>query len=542
MKKRYMALFLAFALMLSLLCACGQQTEAGNRESVQSTDTDTDSDSDNEKTIMLLQEGKDVVVGEMYSEEGSVSVPDGPEFQYSYHVPQIEDDTPDAAAINEEIYQLYGTMVESNMEYVKNEESPWCNIVGYESYRCGDILSLVLKCSYYYEHYEKFSVYNYDMAKSKRLINADILSMKSVSEDEYLYAVRRAAAKCYDDWYFPVWEDFSFDNSPWAYQERRSFTLSAKNITPDLPLYLGDDGAIHTIAPIGCHSGVDWLCETLTPDFEYDAGDVETDSSLGFMTATLRGNELTLCFNETADGSRILEENECLDVPYGKEVPVNGLYGDYIRIFCATAGEMDWPYVFLLTREGRVEYVDIVKCLKCGYFCAGGPLLGVEDVMDFTTDIDENGLQWIYAITGSGEQIELQNLTVLDQLSTNGCFAGDWSYSDATTMDSEDPRGGFYNLSVSDYNDFNLTFYRSNSGENMEANGYLTYLGMMEDGAVYAYHLWGSGSNGPGLKGAVALEMWQDADGPVLDITELGGTPLIGEQTGDTTSLARTFG
>lgn len=36
--------------------------------------------------------------------------------------------------------------------------------------------------------------------------------------------------------------------------------------------------------------------------------------------------------------------------------------------------------------------------------------------------------------------------------------------------------------------------------------------------------------------------MWQDADGPVLDITELGDTPLIGEQAGDTTSLARTFG
>lgn len=539
MKKRITAMSFAFALLLTLLCACGQQTrqtEAGSGASMQSTD------SDNGKPTMPLPEGKDVVVGEMCSEEGSVSVPDGPEFQYSYHVPQIEDDTPDAAAINEEISQLYGTMVESNMEYVNNEESPWCNIVGYESFRNGDVLSLVLKCSYYYEYYEEFSTYNYDMAKGERLTNADILSMQGVSEDEYLYALRRAAAKCYDDWYFPVWEDLSSHDSPWAYQERRSFTLSAKNITPDLPLYMGDDGAIHTIVPIGCHAGADWLYETLTPDFEEDAGDVETDSSLDFMTVTRRGNRLTLCFHETADGSRILEENEHLDVPYGEEVPVSGLYGNYTRIFCATAGEMDWPYVFLLTMEGRVEYVDIVKCLNCGYFCAGGPLFGVEDVMDFTTEIDENGLQWIYAITGSGEQIELQNLTVLDQLSMNGCFAGDWGYSDATAMDSEGPRAGFFNLSLSDYNDLGLTFYRSNSGEAMEANGYLTYLGMMENGAVYAYHLWGTGSNGPGLNGAVALEMWQGADGPVLDITELGGTPLIGEQAGDTTSLARTFG
>ena len=95
------------------------------------------------------------------------------------------------------------------------------------------------------------------MAKGERLSNADILSVEGVSEDEYLYALRRAAAKCSDDWCFPVWEDFSSDDSPWACQERRSFTLSAKNITTDLPLYPGDDGVIHTIAPIGCHSGVD---------------------------------------------------------------------------------------------------------------------------------------------------------------------------------------------------------------------------------------------------------------------------------------------
>lgn len=539
MKKRYAMLFLSFALMLSLLCTCGQQTEAGGVESMQSTDTD----SDNEKTIMPRPECKDVVLGEMYSEEGSVSVPNGPEFQYSYHVPQIKDDTPDAATINEEIANLYGSMVEENLEYVNNEKEPWCNIVGYESYRCGDVLSLVLKCSYYYEYYEEFSTYNYDMAKGERLTNADILLMEGVSEDEYLYAVRRAAAKCYDDWYFPVWEDSSSHDSPWAYQERRSFTLSAKNITPDLPLYLEDDGAIHTIAPIGSHAGMDWLYETLTPDFGDDADDVETNDSLDFMTATRRGNELTLCFQETADGFRILEENEYLDVPYGREIPVNGFYGDYTRIFCGTAGELDWPYVFLLTREGRVEYVDVVKCLNCGYFCAGGPLLGAEDVKDFSTDTDENGLRWIYAITDSGERIELTDLTVVDQRSMVDCFTGGWGCTRTVPLDGGESYKEYVYLELTGgYGDFNMSFDQSHLDYSMEADGYLTYLGMTESGAVYAYHLWRAGSNGPGLNGAVALEMWWDDDDSVLDITELGGTPLIGYQTGDTTSLVRTFG
>ena len=57
------------------------------------------------------------------------------------------------------------------------------------------------------------------------------------------------------------------------------------------------------------------------------------------------------------------------------------------------------------------------------------------------------------------------------------------------------------------------------TGERMEAVGYLMYLGMTEDGAVYANHVWGAGS-ASGLDGA-AFERRQDCGSPVLDITEL---------------------
>lgn len=541
MKKRSMAMFLTIAFILSHLCACELQPEAGNRESVQGTDTEVDSDSDNENPITPPQESTDVVVSEMYSLEGNVSIPDGPEFQYSYHVPQIEDDTPDAASINEEISQLYGITVESNMEYINNGESPWCNIIGYESYRCGDILSLVLRCSFYYEYYEEYSTYTYDMAKGEKLTNDDILSMKGVSEDAYLHALRRAAVKCYDDWYFPIWKDFHSANAPWAYQERRIFTLSEKNITPDLPLYLGDDGAMHTIVPIGCHSGVDWLYKTLTPDFEDDTGDIVTDTSLDFLTATCRGNTLTLCFHETAEGSRILEENPYLYVPYEEEVTVNGLYGDYSRIFCTTTGEVDMPYVFLLTCEGRVEYVDVTACLY-GYFCAGGPLFGVEDVKDFTTDIDENGYQWVYAITGNGEKIDLTDCIMTAQRDMADCFTDGWGCTRTVSMDDGESIEEYAYVEFTGDGSFHMSFYQSQLDNNIETDGYLTYLGMTEEGAVYAYHLWGEYSNGPGMNGTAAFETWQNDDGLVLDITELGGTPFIGNQTGDTTALGRTLG
>lgn len=156
------------------------------------------------------------------------------------------------------------------------------------------------------------------------------------------------------------------------YQERRSWTLSARNITPDMPLYLDNDGVLHTIAAIGCHTGADWLYHTLTLDLEDDTADVEAEQSLGFLTVTRRGRAVTIRFNKTPGSAAILETDSYIDdVPYGKELPVNGLYGDYTRVFCGMAALC----VFADT-GGRVEYVDVMTCLRYGYFCAGGPLLG----------------------------------------------------------------------------------------------------------------------------------------------------------------------
>lgn len=76
-------------------------------------------------------------------------------------------------------------------------------------------------------------------------------------------AAHRAAVKCYDDQYFPFWKDFGFDSSPGDYQERRNWTLSAKNIPPDLPLYLDSDGAMRTIAAIVCQCGYMDVCPTI---------------------------------------------------------------------------------------------------------------------------------------------------------------------------------------------------------------------------------------------------------------------------------------
>lgn len=522
MKTRHAALLFALGLMLTLLCACGQ-SESYTKGNTRQSD-------------------REVTVSELYSEEGNAADSQEMGYTYSYHVPQIEDDTADAAAINEEIAALYGELAETGLKNIENQEIPGCNIVTYESCRSGDVLALVMKCAFYYGPFEEYGVYNYDTAKGVRLTNADILAMKGLTQEQYLSAVRRAAAKWYDDQYFPLWEDAGLDGSPGAYQERRSWTLSAKNITLDLPLYLNGDGAIHTITSVGCHSGADWLYQTLTLDAEEDAVNVETVDSFDFLTVTRRGREITLRFHETLRGDAVLEACGYMgDVPYGKELPVNGLYGNYTRVFCDTIGELGAPYVFLLTEEGRVEYVDVLSCLKAGYFCASGPLLGVSDVNSIFSASDDDGFQHVYAITGSEEAIDLNRRIAADQNTMAERLVGVWGSS--RTADGEEK---YLSLTLAGCDSFDLTCYYPGRDAETGATGYLIYLGMTADGAVYAYRSWGRYSGGPVLEGAIALNAAYDYGEIIpaftLHITELGGTPFIGERTGETTVLAQTFG
>ncbi|MGM9624085.1 MAG: hypothetical protein ACI3XM_00125 [Eubacteriales bacterium] len=542
MKHKYAVLFLLFALSIILLCACREQTGHKETESIESVQ-DTESDSTGTEPVTSPAVQKDIVIGEMYSEEGSSVIPDGPEFRYGYYVPQIEDNTPDAKSINDEIAAIYGELAKDSMACIRNSEIPVCGFITYESFRSGNLLCLVLKCTYFNGTFEEYGTYSYDTVKGLRLTNEDILQIIGISQEQYLYAVRCAAAKCYDDAYFSFQGEWDTDIVPGDYQLLRCRTLSEKNVTLDLPLYLDQDGVFHTIAAIGCHTGTDWRYQILTPDPETDTAETETDASLGYLAVTRQGRTVKLRFNETEGSSGIPEtDGYTFHIPYNTEFSVNGLYDDYVRIFCAAVGASEQPYVFLLTKEGRVDYLDVMMCLQYGYFCAGGPLLGVENVTDFVVDADEDGLLCAYAITGDGERISLQELIIRNQRSMEGCFSGEWNY---TITADEDIDAESVWLEVDEEGNFDLTCYRAEQNERMTFHGFLTYLGMTEDGAVYAYNLWGLGSNGPGLWGTVALDMevyYGDGVSDKLYVRELGGTPLLGVQTGDTTVLEQSFG
>ena len=561
--KRTVSALSTSAILLMVMTACGRQassqtenTEGKNLSSVPENFQKQEESEGGENTAAEGESGentgypgREVTVTELYSVDDEI-VNEEYDYvvEYSYHVPQIDDDTPGAAEINSEIAAVYGGLVERSLNEIEQGELTGCASITYEAYQSGDIFSLVLLCTEYFEGYEEYGTYNYDTRKGVRLGNEKVLEKKGLTGEEYLSALRRAAVKYYDNLYFNQWDEMGEWCLAGAYQERRAFTVSERNITMDLPLYIDNSGKLHTIVPIGSHIEADWLNEIITPEFQQEDMDVETVEYMDFLTVKRQGSNVTLRFKKTDYFNELLAATSYytydeVTVPYGKEVEVNGLYGDYTRIFCEGIGEMGAPYLFLLTEEGRVEYINVMGCLYAGYFCANGPLLGAAQVKDFELGENEIGYQMIYAVTGSGERIDLSEM-IWDNM---GNIAYDLlNCSWGTGSGVEDGPEFFLRNDSDGFLSFELMYDVPGEEYRTGLDGSFTYLGITEQGVVYHYVGNGINSNGPVWQGAVALYVESDYSGEepitLLYVTELGGNPLFEGETGDVTVLLQTFG
>ena len=561
--KRTVSALSTAAILLMVMTACGRQassqtenTEGKNLSSVPENFQKQEESEGGENTAAEGESGentgypgREVTVTELYSVDDEI-VNEEYDYvvEYSYHVPQIDDDTPGAAEINSEIAAVYGGLVERSLNEIEQGELTGCASITYEAYQSGDIFSLVLLCTEYFEGYEEYGTYNYDTREGVRLGNEKVLEKKGLTGEEYLSALRRAAVKYYDNLYFNQWDEMGEWCLAGAYQERRAFTVSERNITMDLPLYIDNSGKLHTIVPIGSHIEADWLNEIITPEFQQEDMDVETVEYMDFLTVKRQGSNVTLRFKKTDYFNELLAATSYytydeVTVPYGKEVEVNGLYGDYTRIFCEGIGEMGAPYLFLLTEEGRVEYINVMGCLYAGYFCANGPLMGAAQVKDFELGENEIGYQMIYAVTGSGERIDLSEM-IWDNMGNIAYDLLDCSWGTGSGV--EDGPEFFLRNDSDGFLSFELMYDVPGEEYRTGLDGSFTYLGITEQGVVYHYVGNGINSNGPVWQGAVALYVESDYSGEepitLLYVTELGGNPLFEGETGDVTVLLQTFG
>ena len=429
----------------------------------------------------------DSLISELYSEEGEYTDAENNTLSYRYHVPQIVSETAVAAALNAEIADKFGTLVQEQKSMMAGRVSLTCLSVTWKSYWNDSLLCLVLT-SEMDGDLTDYAVYSYDFFGGKRLTSEDLLAREGLSTQEFVMAARRTAANYFDGLYRDALSG-SMGGADFvaSYAERRAWTLSDENINAEMRLYL-DGGALHMIVPVGSFAGAASYDADIAVDLSARET-VERTAQDSFVKARLSGGSLTVSFEKTAD-SAWYAENFRFD--YGTAYPVAGLYSDYTDVFVGSVGQGYFPYVFLLTKEGAVEYVNLLEGLTAGFLCDGGPLGGVKDIVAFesgTVEEEYGTYQTVFAVDAAGEKHDLSGPVSDADYTVPSEFLGEWT---ATVTHDTAEQGSYdsdYILTLSDGGGLTVQDINSEVGLYFEYTGQLNYLGTNGEGMVFGYHL-----------------------------------------------------
>ena len=429
----------------------------------------------------------DSLISELYSEEGEYTDAENNTLSYCYHVPQIVSETAVAAALNAEIADKFGALVQEQKSMMAGRVSLTCFSVTWKSYWNDSLLCLVLT-SEMDGDLTDYAVYSYDFFGGKRLTSEDLLAREGLSTQEFVMAARRTAANYFDGLYRDALSG-SMGGADFiaSYAERRAWTLSDENINAEMRLYL-DGGALHMIVPVGSFAGAASYDADIAVDLSARET-VERTAQDSFVKARLSGGSLTVSFEKTAD-SAWYAENFRFD--YGTAYPVAGLYSDYTDVFVGSVGQGYFPYVFLLTKEGAVEYVNLLEGLTAGFLCDGGPLGGVKDIVAFesgTVEEEYGTYQTVFAVDAAGEKHDLSGPVSDADYTVPSEFLGEWT---ATVTHDTAEQGSYdsdYILTLSDGGGLTVQDINSEVGLYFEYTGQLNYLGTNGEGMVFGYHL-----------------------------------------------------
>ena len=505
--KRMISALLAVLLLLSL-AACGEKEP-----------DDTPSGYD------------DSLISELYSEEGEYTDAENNTLSYCYHVPQIVSETAVAAALNAEIADKFGTLVQEQKSMMAGRVSLTCLSVTWKSYWNDSLLCLVLTSEMDGDMTD-YAVYSYDFFGGKRLTSEDLLAREGLSTQEFVTAARRTAANYFDGLYRDALSG-SMGGADFiaSYAERRAWTLSDENINAEMRLYL-DGGALHMIVPVGSFAGAASYDADIAVDL-FARETVERTAQDSFVKARLSGGSLTVSFEKTAD-SAWYAENFRFD--YETVYPVAGLYSDYTDVFVGSVGQGYFPYVFLLTKEGAVEYVNLLEGLTAGFLCDGGPLGGVKDIVAFesgTVEEEYGTYQTVFAVDVSGEKHDLSGPVSDADYTIPSEFLGEWT---ATVTHDTAEQGSYdsdYILTLSDGGGLTVQDINSEVGLYFEYTGQLNYLGTNGEGMVFGYHL--NERTGAVRYGAFTLLRGEDG----LHVKSVAGENFFDAPSGRATVFSR---
>lgn len=353
-------------------------------------------------------------ISTLYDVEFSYTNPYGIEDTYFYEVPQIDDDTEGARNINEMIGYRFGYLVERAEDARSRNDFIDTNYITWISTWTGPVLSLQIT-SVDTMYNRDVGAYHYNFETGRELSTVEMLEYLGYTDNDLtLKALQRAVAQHFDTYY-------GGDDPTYA-SERCKMRAQSLNELSDVftyfavyPYYTG--GLIVTVpmyTPAG--AGMMWTDVDVYPDKRQASGQILHGQDEWFTCDVTAAGEVTvraLTDYVTPDGAVTYQAmKEWYELGDKTEFAVNGCYGNYIKMLMTSIGQDYAPYVFLLTENGNVEYIDVIGGAQCGTMVNGGPLFGINGIVRFETGTAydaEYGAEYttVYGVSRDNEKFNL---------------------------------------------------------------------------------------------------------------------------------------
>lgn len=352
--------------LVSLALAAALLTGCGGTQSGPSAAADQSSDSSRSTPGAVAQAAQTDRITDQYTLEKNVSGVWGEDaVQYiSVHVPQLECDSPDAAYINGELNAIYAADFREfeNSEEAGQPGGEYPQIgVGWDDWWYGDCVSLVVRSRYGGTAPWRYSGWCFDFATGRQLTVAEMLQRMGLDPDEVQQQVQRQAMQAFDR-----------EMAQGAYYEglrlggelsqMRMDTLEYNELE-NLCLLLPEQDQLVLRGKYSCEEG--W--QQLDMELSLPTADtpVLTDTFDG-VQVQLKGTQATITVSpapKTATWNTELN----LRLEQARTYPILGSYNEYVDVCIGQQTDSVFhPVVYLLTKDGVVEYVDVLRCLLFG--------------------------------------------------------------------------------------------------------------------------------------------------------------------------------
>lgn len=347
-----------------LLAGCGgTESSSGSAAAGQSVGSIQNADSSQNTPALAAQKER---ITDQYTLEKNVSGVWGEEaVQYiSVHVPQLECDSPDAASINDELNAIYAADFREYENYEEagqpGSEAPLIG-VGWDDWWYGDCVSLVVRSRYGGSAPWRYSGWCFDFASGQQLTVAEMLQRMGLDPDTVQQQVQRLAMQAFDR-----------EMAQGAYYEglrlggelsqMRMDTLEYNELE-NLCLLLPEQDQLVIRGKYSCEEG--W--QQLDMELSLTPADtpVLTDTFDG-VQVQLKGTQGTITVSP-APKTATWDTELNLRLEQARTYPILGSYNEYVDVCIGQQTDSVFhPVVYLLTKDGVVEYVDVLRCLLLG--------------------------------------------------------------------------------------------------------------------------------------------------------------------------------